>query len=266
MLGTAGVVLLIGLVRWYFGKSHRTTVAGDPKEGADTATTTSAGTHSVISAIGAKLNSLLGLTSENDAEEAPDTGTKRARGGGRSPKTASRTGRAARGNMSAARPSRAHSRRARPSLEDERDPTKDMAERPRRRRQAPPRDFDPTDPPPRPRRRHRPQTDPDPRSQPPRDARREPRTRRNPYDRPYEGPYDEPRPRSSRFDSYEPYEPRRRRTAPGGNGANPTHHPISQVRYRGEAPSGQQSEPRDDHRSRSRAPRNFPSESWEYEG
>ncbi|SPM31098.1 integral membrane protein [Mycobacterium terramassiliense] len=91
-------------------------------------------------------------------------------------------------------------------------------------------------------------------------ARREPRTRRNPYDRPYE----RPAPRGSRFDShdaYEPYEPRRRRATPTGNGSNPTHHPISQVRYRDSGPAEDPGPAR-----RRRAPRGFPAESWEYEG
>jgi hypothetical protein len=79
----------------------------------------------------------------------------------------------------------------------------------------------------------------------------------------------------SRYEPHEPYEPyepsyeapRRRRTTPGGsNGANPTHHPISRVRYRGEAPSDEpRAEPRPERRSRSRAPRRPPAESWEYD-
>jgi hypothetical protein len=264
MLGTAGGVLLIGLVRWYFGKSPAAAVADESND--NVAETRSSG-----SGIGAKLNSLLGLSPrEDDAEEAPAAGSTRARPAGRSPKAASRDGRTARGNRSGARPSRSHSRHGRPPLEDEGDPRDATAERPRRRRPAPPRDFDPADPPPRPRRRPRPQGDPDPRAQPPRETRREPRARRDPYDR--------PAPRGSRFDShdpheppsaperydrYEPYESRRRRPAPSGNGSNSTHHPISRVRYRGEPPLD---EPRAEPRSGSRAPRGFPAESWEFEG
>lgn len=237
MLGTAGAVLLIGLVRWYFGKSHRATASAD-----------SAGAPSFVGTIGAKLNSLLGLTShDDDPDEAPATGTKRTRAA----KPGSRPGRAARDGRSAARTNRTHSGRARTPLDDGREPRDADGDYPRRRRQAPPRDFDPADPPP----RRRPR--------PPGETRREPRTRRNPYDRPYDGPT----PRGGRFDSYEaydaPYEPRRRRATPGGNGASTTHHPISQVRYRGSRPSD---EPGAEPRSRSRAPRSFPAESWEYEG
>ncbi|MCW2659669.1 MAG: hypothetical protein JWP83_821, partial [Mycobacterium sp.] len=104
-----------------------------------------------------------------------------------------------------------------------------------------------------------------------RDTRREPRARRDPYDRPAPrgGRFDgyEPPGAPDRFDPYESYEPRRRRPAPSGNGANSTHHPISRVRYRGEAPLDEpRDEPRAERRNRSRAPRGFPAESWEYEG
>jgi hypothetical protein len=235
MLGTAGGVLLIGLVRWYFGVSQRATAAADSSHD-------SAGS-SVVGAIAGKLNSLLGFTSrEGDPDDAPAAGAKRT-----SPKGDSRTERAARGGRSAGRTSRTHARRARPPLED------DPGDGQQRRRRAAPRDFDPADPPPRPRRRPRPQGDPDLRQTP-----RDTRARRHPYDRPYEGPP----PRGSRFDSHDPpYEPRRRRA--GANGSGTTHHPISQVRYRG---SGPLNEPRSEPRSRSRAPRSFPAESWEYEG
>lgn len=245
MLGTAGAVLLIGLLRWFFGKSQHAAVATDSTDEAAAKGTSAA--QSFVGAIGAKLNSLLGLTSD-------DGDPSRTR---RSPKAGSRTDRTARDARSAARANRTHPRRARPAREDEREPTDADGDYPRRRRQAPPRDFDPADPPPRPRRRPRPPGDPDLRAQPPRESRREPRTHRNPYDR----PYDEPTPRGGRYDA--PYEPRRRRAAPGGNGTGTTHHPISQVRYRGSNPLDELgAEPR----SRSRAPRGFPAESWEYEG
>jgi len=140
MLGTAGGVLLVGLVRWYFGASHRS-AAADTEDDAITAGPEKS--HSFISAIGAKMNSLLGLASdENDADDARES--KRTRAGGRPRKGAPRTGRAERSGRSAARSSRSHSRHARPPLEDE---DERLAERPRRRRPSPPRDVDPTDPP-----------------------------------------------------------------------------------------------------------------------
>ena len=260
MLGTAGGVLLVGLVRWYFGASHRS-AAADTEDDAITAGPEKS--HSFISAIGAKMNSLLGLASdENDADDARES--KRTRAGGRPRKGAPRTGRAERSGRSAARSSRSHSRHARPPLEDE---DERLAERPRRRRPSPPRDVDPTDPPRRPRRRPRPEGDPELRGQPPRESGRDSRhSRRDPYER--------PAPRGSRFDGYDtyepPYEPRPRRANPGGpNGANPTHHPISRVRYRGEAPLNEprgepRAEPRAERRSRSR-PLRPPAESWEYD-
>jgi hypothetical protein len=280
MLGTAGAVLLIGLVRWHFGTSNRTTLAANTAD--DTTTGTDA--KSFISGIVAKLNSYLGIKSdEDDADAAPSADSKRARATTR--KTAPKTGRAPRSDRSAARSTRTRSRHARPGLEDQGEP---MPERPRRRRQAPPRDFDPADPPRRSRRRPRPDGDPDLGAQPSRESRRDSRTRRNPYERPYE----RPAPRTSRFDGYgteppgtqdhfsryepyEPYEPYessyegprpRRATGGGSNGTNPTHHPISRVRYRGEVPLDEsRAEPRSERRSRSRAPRRPPAESWEYD-
>jgi hypothetical protein len=242
MLGTAGAVLLIGLVRW-FGMSNRKTLGANTT--GDTATAT--GTKSFISGIVAKLNSYLGIASEeDDADETPSADSKRSRATTR--KAAPETGRASRSGRSATRSARTRSRHAQPALEDQDEP---MAARPRRRRQAPLSDFDAADPPRRSRRRRRPDGDPDLRAQPPRESRRESRTRRSPYERPaprssrfdgsdkYEPP--ETPERFSRYGPYEPYEPyeapRRRRATPGGsNGANPTHHPISRVRYRGEGP------------------------------
>ncbi len=284
MLGTAGGVLLIGLVRWYFGASHRSVAAADTNDGADTARP--AKSPSFLSTIAVKLNSLFGLDArEDDAEDASDSKLSRA---DTPRKAASRTGRPARSGRSASRPSRRHSRHARPPLEDEEE---SLAARPRRRRSAPPRDVDPADPPRRSRRRPRPQDDPELRGQPPREARRDPRhTRRNPYEWPYDqgtprdgrlgGRFDgydmyEPPGAGERFNRYEPYEPRydpppRRRATPGGpSGATPTHHPISRVHYRGEGPVSEprpepRAEPRAERRSRSRPPVP-PAESWEYD-
>jgi hypothetical protein len=285
MLGTAGGVLLIGLVRWYFGMPHRTTMAVNATDDAATATTTEA--KSFLSGIAAKLNSMLGVDSDEDDAEASES--KRIRGAGASPKAAAKTSRAARSSRSATRPTRTRSRHARPPLDDQHDPYESLVERPRRpsrRGQAPPPDFDPAEPPPRSRRRPRPQGDPDLRAQPAREIRRDPRPRRNPYERPaprssrLDG-YDmhEPSGAPEHFNRYEPYEPprepRRRRAAPSGtNGANPTHHPISQVRYRGSAPLDEpraepRAGPRAERRSRSRAPGRFqgrpPAESSEYD-
>jgi len=270
MLGTAGGVLLIGLVRSYFGMSHRTTAA--VKTSDDTATAITTDAKSIVSGIVAKLHSILRPDSdEEDADEA-----RRSRSA--SPRSEAR--RAARSSRSATRSTRS-SRHARQPLDDVHEPV-ERARRPSRRSPAAARDYDTAEPPRRSRRRPRPEADPDLDGQPPREARREPRTRRSPYER--------PAPRSSRFDGYDmydppgapehfgrydaheryepPYEPRRRRPTP--NGANPTHHPISQVRYRGAAsPDEPRAEPRTERRSQSRTRGRSqgrpPAESWEYD-
>jgi hypothetical protein len=272
MLGTAGGVLLIGLVRWYFGVTHGTTVAAHTKDDDDdTASTTTP--KSVMSGITAKLASIFRRDSDGEADEASTTDSRRVRAVSHPRRTSPKTSSAARGSRSAERPPQTRSRHARPPLDDTHEPT---VERPRRRRPAPARDFEAFDPPRRSRRR-RPQGDPDLRAQPPREMRRDPQARRSPYER--------PAPRSSRFDSYdryepprapehfdryEPYEPcdpdyepqRRRATPSGPNSANPTHHPISRVRYRGQPPNDQ---PRAQPRGRPRAPRRPQADSWKYD-
>lgn len=293
MLGTAGAVLLIGLARWYFGMSERTSPSGASKTSSD-ATAAPAEVKSFFSGIGAKLQSLVGAESEDDAtdaEEAPAAQKRRGRTGS----TSARARRSTRGDRSTARSSRTRSRHARPSLDDGAEPD-GREERPRRssRRSATTgRDYgtarDGSDAARRPRRRPRPGDDADATGQPPRDrdGRREPRTRRSPYERPYEQSY-EPRSRSSRFDGYadgygdkygdgygqperpsryddrdrpeSSYEPRRRR--PSTNG---THHPVSQVRYRGAGSSDPGAERRGRSRTPGRSQARPPAESWEYD-
>ncbi|OBJ47675.1 hypothetical protein A9W95_06465 [Mycobacterium sp. 1423905.2] len=302
MLGTAGVVLLIGLVRWYFGMSQRRSPAAEeptPKDARSGERTW------WLTGLLTRVRSL--LTTEVDGEDAePGSGSQPAHSRSRS----ARSSRTARNGRSAQRPTRTTSRRGRSPLDDEGEAP---AERPRRTSRRPAAadvdrpEFDPNEAPQRatrPRRRPRPpQGDSDLRAQPPREVRRDPHGRR--------GTYERPAPRSSRFDSYdsydppeptgrsesysryerrrggyEPYEPReaypprRRRATPNGSGPNGsgtngsgTHHPISQVRYRG----GSRSEPRIDdrgepldeqraeRRSRSRAPRRPQAETWEYD-
>ncbi|WP_197512427.1 DUF6542 domain-containing protein [Mycobacterium sp. 852002-10029_SCH5224772] len=260
MLGTAGVVMAIGLARWYFGNGQGRSTGSTS---ADSAGATSVDVKSFFSNIGAKLQSALQPDAE-DTDEA--SGARRGRTSGSS----ARTRRTPRDGRSSTRSARTGSRHARPSLDD------DSVERPARPRRsssrrssASARDYDAAEPPRRSRRRPRPDSDPELRGQSP----REPRARRNPYERPYE----RPAPRSGRFDGFEsygdrhddgrePYEPRRRRPPSPGNSG--THHPISQVRYRG----GTQDQPREPHterRSRSRTPGRAhgrpPAESWEYD-
>jgi hypothetical protein len=277
MLGTAGGVLAIGLIRWYFGNSRLTGAAVASDEDADA---DAPGAKSIVSGLVAKLQSL--MHPETDAEDADDASARRKR-----TSSSSKARRTARSSRSTTRSSRTRSRHTREGLDDGAEAA-DRPERPRRsaRRGATARDYDAGEPR-RPRRRPRPDGDPDPRGQSPREGRREPRTRRNPYERPRSSRFDdfdgyEPpaspgsgRYESSRFgaderyDLYEPsYEPRRRRPAP--NGAGPSHHPISQVRYRGSAGSDQApEEPRGERRGRSRAHGRSqgrpPAESWEYD-
>ncbi|RUP01788.1 MAG: hypothetical protein EKK34_27295 [Mycobacterium sp.] len=297
MLGTAGFILLIGLIRWYLGKNSRTAA-----EGADAATKdTPADRPPLLSGFVAKLSSLLA----GDSYDDPDADAAPAHSKGRAART-SRTTRST--SRSAQRPARTRSRHSRP--EDAYEPGGERPRRSSRRSTVPPADtteYDRSDVPPRPRRR-RPDGDSDLGAHPPREMRREPHPRRSPYERPRsterptERSYERPEPRSSRFNPYEsyerpqpsqpserserrsrherrgsgyepyppyepPYESRSRRTN-GSNGANPTHHPISQVRYRGEAPRSEprderRDEPRSDRRSRPRTPRRPQPESWE---
>lgn len=263
MLGTAGAVLAIGLARWYFGNARGATTVSTS---AETAGVAGVDVKSFFSNIGAKLQSAL----QSDADDTDEASEARR---GRTSGSSARTRRTARDGRASTRSARARSRHARPPLDEE---SVERPERPRRsarRNPAAARDYDGAVPPRRSRRRPRPDVDPELRGQPPREPRREPRARRNPYER----PYDRPAPRTSRFDgveSYgdkyddgrEPYEPRRRR--PPSTGNNGTHHPISQVRYRG----GTQDQPREPHterRSRSRTPGRAhgrpPAESWEYD-
>ena len=260
MLGTAGGVLLIGLIRWYFGLI---TAARRQRRRRRPAPRTTE-TKSVISGIAAKLASILrprrrrrrgrGSVRRRRAGQAVERRSRPARSSRSaattrpnplpafsSPAGAGRTKRRPSGRPEAAvaprppatstRPSRpvgraaARGRRATPTR---RPAAAGKAARPRRASQS---------------------------------LRAAGRSRLRSLRR-------LPRPVRA---SYEPYEPPRRR-AP--NGAGPTHHPISQVRYRGSAPRDERRDPYDDEpraerRSRSRTPGRSqgrpPAESWEYD-
>jgi hypothetical protein len=246
MLGTAGGVLLIGLIRWYFGLTHRTTT----DEVADTPETTES--KSAISGIVAKLASLFGHDDEDDNERV---------------KAVERRSRPARSSRPTQRSSGSRSRHSRSPREQDYDTPSERRRQSSRRGST--RDFDPNEPPRRPGRRPRPAGDYDPDAQPPRESRRDSYGRRSAYERPAGRGFD-PYADVSPYESCEPYEPPRRR-APNGSG--PTHHPISQVRYRGSASRDAHRDPYDDEprperRGRSRTPGRArpPAESWEYEG
>lgn len=276
MLGTAGGVLAIGLARWYFGNAYKTHATANASEDASAAAGVDA--KSFFNGIVAKAQSV--LQSDDDQDDADDTaGSRRGRTSGSS----SRTRRTTRTTRSATRSARTRARHSREPLGEASEPL-ERPERPRRstrRNAASARDYDATEPPRRSRRRPRPDADPDPRGQTPREGRREPRTRRDPYERPaprssrfdgfesYGDRYDPPSGTNygSRYESREPYqpsyEPRRRR--PPSSGSNGTHHPISQVRYRGAGSQDPPREPHSERRSRSRTPGRSPAESWEYD-
>jgi hypothetical protein len=243
MLGTAGGVLLIGLIRWYFGLTHRATT----DEVADTSEPTER--KSAVSGIVAKLTSLLGRDDEDEGS-SPDPERVKA---------VERRSRPDRSSRPSQRAGGARSRHSRtPREQDYESPSERRRQSSRRGSN---RDFDPNER--RPRRRPRP--DYDPNAQPQREARRDSYGRRGAYERPADRGFD-PYGDFSPYEPYEPYEPPRRR-AP--NGAGPTHHPISQVRYRGSTPRDPyDDEPRPEHRGRSRTPGRSrpPAESWEYEG
>src|SRR5271166_3886181 len=99
MLGTAGGVLLIGLIRWYFGLTHRTTNSTDEVADAPSATETP-DAKSVISGIAAKLASVLGRDADDeDEDEGSSADAERV-------KAVDRRSRPARGTRSAQRPAR----------------------------------------------------------------------------------------------------------------------------------------------------------------
>ncbi len=261
MLGTAGGVLLIGLIRWYFGLTHRTTDSTDSTDdvaGATASSTETTETKSVISGIAAKLASMLGRGADDEDEGSSADGER--------VNAVDRRSRPARGSRSAQRTATTRSRHSRAPQEQEYETPADRRRHGSRRGSTSARDFEPDEPPRRPR-RPRPAGDYDPNAQPPREVRRDSYGRRSAYERPAGRGFDP----YADFSPYESYEPPRRR-AP--NGAGPTHHPISQVRYRGSASRDErrdpyEEEPRAERRSRSRTAGRSrgrpPAESWEYD-
>ena len=243
MLGTAGGVLLIGLVRWYFGMSHRATAA--PKTADDAKT---ADAQSAVGGIVAKLHSLL-RPDPRGRRGGPRRGATQPRGRlliARPPDGAQRAVRHPLGpiplpafprTVTTPRVNRASGAR---TAEARRPPaTTTPPNRPAGRgaaqaggRSGPARPISPG-------RSSRAAHTP----QPLRTALRAPSEQRRSRSSRFDGgdrygdSYDPPGAPEhfGRYDSYEryepAYEPRRRRPAPNGN--NPTHHPISQVRYRG---------------------------------
>jgi hypothetical protein len=235
MFFTSAAVLLIGMARWYYGVSSRRAVARSTvKE------TTSS---SRVSSVTSKMSSLLTGGAAESAEDTPDTAEsprrrhtiERASRAGKP--AAAKSAATARSGRTAKRATPSRSRHARPPETEIIEP---VAERPRRPR-TPRQSEQPPVPPAEPRRR-------------PRSSTREPRKAVPPSDR-RASPYERPE-RRRRLDDYEPLEPR----ASNGNG---THHPVSRVRYRGDA---DESDNRAEHRSRPRSQRgSWEADSWEYD-
>ncbi len=213
MFTTSVVALLIGMARWYFGAAGR---AGNATPKASKA---AAATPAVVAGFGTAFVSLFRRREpEDDGQTEPPR---------RRPRT-----------HTVDRTASARSARRR------REPTADTSARPRRAR--PPADADAAPSPPRRRTRRTPEDAPEP---PPRRRRtpREPdprgyRTRAHDDTEWAPRTQDAPPRRASRYaDAYEPYEPyepsygdysrRDPYTAPPAS----THHPFSNVRYRGDA-------------------------------
>jgi hypothetical protein len=232
MLVSAAVVLLIGAARWYFGKSKHQTVA-------EPAVVASPGRFSALAnTITTKITGLFALEPSEDELAEQEAPRRRHAMDRASAAPAPATG--ARPAAAARRPAAARSRHARPPLTEVVEPP---IERPRRQRASPRQ----AEPPPEPSRRRASAAREGVRSRDPHE-RRDPYQRRDPY--PRRDPYQRPDPYERRashdrrnrydgsegYDAFEPYEPPSRR-GPGINGSssysNSTHHPISQVRYRG---------------------------------
>ena len=246
MLFTSAGVLAIGTIRWLLARVIRPAAAATTETETDT---TPAGLASKLVSmfVGLKRPS----ADEETAEKPAKRGSRRTHAVGRSAKP---TG-SADGRRTARRPAASRSRHIRPPLEEAADPAVDRARRSRSQRPTRSREFDAPEPP----RRGRVPRDPDLRGRPSREIRRDPHSRTG-----------RPTRRSSRFDPYEPIEPYdapppepRRRPVPNGTtGATATHHPISQVRYRG---STRDDEPRSEPTPRPRRPRQSAADSWNYD-
>jgi len=229
MVFTSGIVLLIGLGRWFAGSSR----SARPARSASQARSAEIAGPSLLAALKTDLTRMFSKKVDDDEDVTP----KRRRTPERS--TSARSTQSAQSARADRRGEPSRSRRPRPP-DGDRSPE-------RRRRTAPSWQSDePGDLP----------------------LRRPPAARRNPYERrePFERrvPHD----RRGRYDSddaFEAYEapPRRR---PGTNGAattNGSHHPISRVRYRG---SPTETEPRQERPAARRNNRaSLEAERWEYD-
>jgi hypothetical protein len=233
MFFTSAAVLLIGMARWYYGMSSR--------RGAAESTAKESTSSSRVSSVTSKVSSLLTGGAAESAEDTVDPAAEPRRRHtierpSRSAKPA-KPAAAARSGRTTKRAAPSRSRHARPPETEIIEP---VAERPRRPRTPRQSEQSPV-PPAEPRRR-------------PRTSTREPRKGVPPADR--RASYERPERRRRVDDDYQPREPH------GSNG-NGTHHPVSRVRYRGDAEDGDN---RAEHRTRPRASRSpWEADSWEYD-
>ena len=221
MFSTSVVVLLIGMARWYFGSAKRSAAASPAAVPAAMA--------GLFATLRASVSGLTGGRRDDDTPAADTTAgpANRKHGINRPKASAATAGRPPRQRPPATPATR--SRHARPPMDDI-----DGSAQPRRRRTGQTRGNDAA-----PRRRTPPGG-----AVPPRKYGPDPRD-----------PMDHDTRRANRYNPYEPYEPghygeppHRMSSAPG------THHPVSNVRYRGAPDTGQDHDlwqpPRSDRRRR----------------
>jgi hypothetical protein len=228
MFFTSAAVLLIGMARWYYGMSSR--------RGAARSTAKETTSSSRVSSVTSKVSSLLTGGAAESADDTVDTAEPRRRHTIERPSRTAKPAAATRSGRTTKRAAPSRSRHARPPETETIEPVVERPRRPRTPRQS---DQSPV-PPAEPRRR-------------PRTSTREPRKAVPPADR--RASYERPE-RRRRGEDYQPREPH------GSNG-NGTHHPVSRVRYRGDA---EDSDNRAEYRTRPRSSRNSrEADSWEYD-
>jgi hypothetical protein len=247
MFLTSATVLLVGMARWYLGMTAHRGAPAEEATAEEPVKRTGAAT-AAVAALVAK------LSPKPTAEDVPSRRSRRPT----RPVLDDDEPRPSRRPRPASASSR--SRHARPP---ETEIIEAVPGRPRRTRPGSP----PVDPREAPRRR-RPQGSEvrDRRNPPPVDRRGAPErgerpTRRERPER-YEHPerYERPerRHRMPDYPAYDPYEPM---PTNGAGAGNPTHHPVSRVRYRG----SDDEESRVEHRTRPRRSRSATPEAWEYD-
>jgi hypothetical protein len=249
MLFTSAGVLLIGIIRWLLAMVIRPAATETAEADAASSDAQPTGLAGRLAPIFRMLPTLRRESADDEpVDKTAKRSSRRTHAVGRSAKPArSSAGSADSRRTGSKRPATSRSRHIRPPLDEPAEPTLDRA---RRRRPTRTREFGGAEPP----RRARAPRDPDLRGRPAQEIRRDP-----------PGHKGQPTRRGSRFDPYEPYEPiapePRRRPAPNGaSGTTATHHPISQVRYRG---STRADEPRNE--PRPRRLREPAADTWDYD-